>query len=89
LAENETPELARGPEPGLDDQEIVLAELLSRVLDRGVVVSGEVTISVAGIDLIYLGLRLQLASTETLLRRARARGEITSHAGPGDEKPAR
>jgi hypothetical protein len=89
LAENETPEVARGPEPRLDDQELVLAELLSRVLDRGVVVSGEVTISVAGIDLIYLGLRLQLASTETLLRRARARGEIPSRAGPGDEKPAR
>lgn len=87
MAENESPEVARGPESGLDDQEIVLVELLSRVLDRGVVVHGEVTISVAGIDLIYLGLRLQLASTETLLRRMRARGEITSHAEPGDEKP--
>jgi hypothetical protein len=48
----------------------VLAELISRVLDRGVVVSGDVTISVAGVDLIHLDLNLRLASTETLLRRS-------------------
>jgi gas vesicle structural protein len=48
------------------DEQLHLAELVNRVLDRGAVISGEVTISVAGIDLVYLGLHIVLASTETV-----------------------
>ena len=47
------------------DDQLRLAELVNRVLDRGAVITGEITISVAGIDLLYLGLQLVLASTET------------------------
>jgi hypothetical protein len=42
-----------------------LLELLNRVLDRGVVISGEVTISVAGVELVYLGLNAVLTSVST------------------------
>lgn len=50
----------------LDTQEhITLCEVLDRVLNKGVVVHGDITVSVADIDLIYLGLRLILASVET------------------------
>ena len=56
------------PELLRPDDELSLVELVNRVLDRGVVVTGEVTISVAGVDLIYLGLNLVLASAETLRR---------------------
>lgn len=50
----------------LDDLDRVsLCEVLDRVLNKGAVVSGEVTISVAGVDLVYLGLELMLASVET------------------------
>ncbi len=42
-----------------------LCEVLDRVLNTGVVVVGEVVISVADIDLIYLGLQLTLTSVET------------------------
>ena len=42
-----------------------LCEALDRILNKGAVVAGEVTISVAGIDLIYLGLQLMLTSVET------------------------
>lgn len=42
-----------------------LCELLDRVLNTGVVVMGEVVISVAGVDLIYLNLNLLLTSVET------------------------
>jgi hypothetical protein len=42
-----------------------LVELLNRVLDRGVVISGEITISVAGVDLVYLGLNAVLTSVAT------------------------
>jgi hypothetical protein len=43
---------------------VALADLLNRVLDRGVVITGTVTISVADIDLIQLGLNLYLTALE-------------------------
>jgi hypothetical protein len=46
-----------------------LVELLNRVLDRGVVISGEITISVAGVDLVYLGLNAVLTSVSTARER--------------------
>ncbi len=52
-------------------RELVLADLVNRVLDRGVVVRGNAVISVAGVDLVYIGLQLVLSSTETLARSAR------------------
>jgi len=50
----------------LDDEEHVsLCELLDRVLNKGVVLQGDVVISVADVDLIYLGVRLLLSSVDT------------------------
>ena len=46
-----------------------LVELVNRVLDRGAVITGEVTISVAGVDLVYLGLQLVIAAAETAKER--------------------
>jgi hypothetical protein len=55
---------------GLSDEDRVsLCEVLDRVLNKGVVVVGEVVISVADIDLIYLSLHLVLTSVETARRR--------------------
>lgn len=48
---------------------VALADLVNRVLDRGVVVSGELVIGVAGVDLLYLGLDVVLASVESLRER--------------------
>jgi len=47
---------------------------LDRVLNKGVVVVGEVVISVADIDLIYLGLQLVLTSVETANQGSGPRG---------------
>jgi hypothetical protein len=47
-----------------ETQQISLCELLDRVLNKGVVVVGEATISVADIDLVYLGLQVILTSVE-------------------------
>ncbi len=44
---------------------VTLVDLVDRLLDRGVVISGDVTIAVADVDLIYLGLRALLSSVET------------------------
>lgn len=48
-----------------DQEHISLCETLDRVLNKGVVIVGEVVISVADVDLIYLGLQLVLTSVET------------------------
>jgi hypothetical protein len=42
--------------------------LLDRALHKGLVLWGEATISVAGIDLIYVGLKVLVASTDTAER---------------------
>jgi hypothetical protein len=52
--------------------DVVLADLLDRALHKGLVVWGEVTISVAGVDLVYLGLKVLLASTDTAERMRNA-----------------
>src|SRR6185436_12097054 len=53
----------------IEDEQLVLGDLLNHVLDKGVVIGGTVTISVADIDLIVLDLRLLLTSVETAVRR--------------------
>lgn len=50
---------------GLGNDEHSLADLVNHLLDRGVVITGDVTISVAGIDLVYLGLNAILTSVST------------------------
>jgi gas vesicle structural protein len=50
------------------DERLRLVELVDRVLDRGVVLKGDVMISVAGVDLVYLELQLLLSSVEALRR---------------------
>lgn len=48
------------------NKEVTLLELLDRVLDKGVVLSGDIVISVADVDLVYLGLKVLLSSVETI-----------------------
>ena len=48
-----------------ENQRVSICEVLDRVLNKGVVVAGEITISVAGVDLVYLSLHLVLTSIET------------------------
>ena len=51
----------------LDDMEhISRCEALDRILSKGAVVTGDLTISVANIDLLYLELRVLLASIEKM-----------------------
>lgn len=49
------------------DEQVSLCEALDRVLHKGAVVAGDITISVAGVDLLYLRLQLILTSVEKLL----------------------
>jgi hypothetical protein len=52
------------------DSDISLLDILDHVLNTGVVIQGSLVISLAGIDLIYVGLSAVLTSVETALKRA-------------------
>ena len=52
----------------IDEEQLILGDLLNHVLDKGVVITGSVTISIADIDLLIVDLRLLLTSVETSLR---------------------
>jgi hypothetical protein len=50
----------------LDENEhVTLCEVLDRIINKGAVIVGDVVISVAEIDLVYLGLQVILTSVET------------------------
>lgn len=49
----------------LESKDITLVETLDKVLNKGVILSGDLTISVADVDLVFVGLKLLLASVET------------------------
>jgi hypothetical protein len=55
------------------EERVTLLELLDRVLDKGVVLSGDITLSVADVDLVYVGLRVLLSSVETAQQAAKGR----------------
>ena len=47
-------------------ERLALVDLLDRVLGGGVVVAGDITLSIAGIDLVAISLRALVASVGTL-----------------------
>ena len=50
------------------EEEASLLEVLDHVLNAGIVLHGSQVISVAGVDLVYLGLNAVLTSVETALK---------------------
>ena len=50
------------------ENEISLLDILDHVLNSGVVIHGSLVISLAGVDLVYVGLNVILTSVETALR---------------------
>ena len=55
-------------------REVSLVEILDRALGAGVVITGDVTLSLADVELVYLSLRLVVGSVTTL------RGELPDEA---------
>lgn len=48
------------------ERDVTLVELLDRLLEGGVVIHGELTLAAADIDLVRVGVRLVVASVESL-----------------------
>ena len=57
----------------LEESELSLLETLDHVLNRGLVIAGEITISVADVDLIFVGLNVLVSSVETANEVLRSR----------------
>ena len=57
----------------LEDADQSLLDIIDHVLNKGVVVSGEVMLGVAGVDLVYLRLSAVLCAADRVEPRARKR----------------
>ena len=53
------------------EREVTLLDLLDRILNKGVILYGDVTLSVADVDLVYLSLKVLVTSIETAERMRR------------------
>ena len=54
--------------PAVVNEDIALIDLLDRLLGGGVVLAGDITLAVADIDLVYVGLRALISSVATAER---------------------
>jgi gas vesicle structural protein len=63
-----------------DNTPVELSDLINRVLDKGAVIAGSVTISVGDIDLIQLDLTVVLTAIETARAADQRRRELESEA---------
>lgn len=51
----------------IENKDIALIDILDVILDKGVAIKGDLLISIAGVDLVYLDLRVLISSVETLV----------------------
>ena len=63
-----TRDLTTSPSPA---REVGLVDLVDRLLGGGVVISGDITLAVADIDLVHVSLRALIASVDTLTEEER------------------
>jgi hypothetical protein len=59
-----------------------LAEVIDRILDKGIVVDAWVRLSLVGIEILSLEARVVVASVETYLKYAEAIGLTATAAAP-------
>jgi hypothetical protein len=50
------------------EQDVSLLDILDHVLNTGVVIQGSLVVSLAGVDLLYVGLNAVITSVETALK---------------------
>jgi len=65
-----------------ESDEASLLDILDHVLNSGVVIHGSLVISLAGVDLVYLGLNIILTSVETALQNLNPPAKPPGHS-PG------
>jgi len=58
----------QGVSRAIRNRDVSLLDLVDRLLDGGVVIHGDITLAVADVDLLYVGLRALVSSVETIER---------------------
>jgi hypothetical protein len=76
-----TAEVAR-PQPARDLAPVSLVDLLDRLLGTGVVVAGDVIVTLAGIDLVEIRLHLLITSVRAEMARERERARELANRTP-------
>ncbi|KAF0816778.1 MULTISPECIES: gas vesicle protein [unclassified Cytobacillus] len=62
----------------IENKDIALIDILDVILDKGVAIKADLVISIAGVDLVYLDLRLLIASVESLVQAQEGNGKTIS-----------
>jgi hypothetical protein len=73
----------------LDPPDTTVLDLLDRLLDKGVMANGDLTVGVAGVDLIYVRLSALLCAADRVLpatRGSRKRRSRRFGSAPGRER---
>jgi hypothetical protein len=84
----------RRPDPTeiIEEADASLLDLIDNLLNKGVVVNGEVMLSLARVDLVYLRLSALLCAADRIFpvseRRTRMRGPRSLRAAPKQGPPA-
>jgi len=60
-----------------EDDQLALVDILDHVLNQGIILRGNLVISLAGVDLVYVGLDVILTSIETAVRHINAVSRVT------------
>jgi hypothetical protein len=74
----------------LDPPEASILDLLDRLLDKGVMANGDVTLGVAGVDLVYVRLAALLCAADRVLPRdplaTESKSRKSRHRQPGGRR---
>jgi hypothetical protein len=59
-----------------NSKQVTLLEVVEKLLDKGVVISGDLILSCGNVDLVYLSLKLVLTSVQTMLEEKPLKKEV-------------
>lgn len=62
----------------VQNKDVTLIDILDVILDKGVAIKGDLIISIAGVDLVYLDLRVLIASVEKLIQSRKDNPSVIS-----------
>lgn len=70
----------------VENKDVALIDILDVILDKGIAIKGDLIISIAGVDLVYLDLRVLIASVEKLIQSREDTPSVISSDQFDDER---
>lgn len=69
----------------VENKDIALIDILDVILDKGVAIKADLVISIAGVDLVYLDLRVLISSVESLVQAQLEDGKTVGKTVSSDQ----